>query len=178
MPNTITLTTPQVINSPVKGQTGPKTVQTPQQTVVTPQKVNARTGGTLATSAAKTPLTSKQSQQQANHENEQNAQEWLRSTYELGDVAKDRMDMQELYKLYVTSMSKLKRGGVVSPAFFPKVVKLVFGANTGPVKDQGPPFYTGIRLKPQSGAATAPMQSPKTAPVQRVVVSVGSFFVI
>lgn len=117
--------------------------------MVTPQKVNARTQNPAG--VTRTPLTSKQSQQQAHQENEQNAQEWLRANYEVGEAGKDRVEMQELYKLYVTAMSKLKRGGVVSPAFFPRVVKAVIGAT----KDQGAPFYTGIKAKPQSGSAVA-----------------------
>lgn len=153
--------------------TATQQAQPQQSTVGTPQKVNARTAN--VSSGSKTPLTSKQTQQQANHENEQNAQEWLRSSYEAGDVATDRMDMQELYKLYVTSMSKQKRGGVVSPAFFPKVVKLVFGPTTGPVKDQGPPFYTGIRAKKaNSNSTSTPVKSSasvNTNTPARVVVS-------
>lgn len=140
--------------------------QSPNVVMVTPQKVNARTAH--ISSLSKTPLTSKQTQQQANHENEQNAQEWLRSSYETGvEGNTDRVDMQELYKLYVTSMSKLKRGGVVSPAFFPKVVKLVFGAAVGPVKDQGAPFYTGIRAK----KVAISVKTTTQAILPRVVVS-------
>lgn len=171
---------PQMItNSPVKvAATAPKPT-TPGggqgASVVTPQKVNARAQNP-ASGGARTPLTSKQSQQQAHQENEQNAHEWLRGSYEAGEVGRDRVEMQELYKLYVTAMSKLKRGGVVSPAFFPKVVKAVFGATAGPVKDQGSPFYTGIKARPQPGSAVAvqsvvAQMKPVQVTIPRMVVS-------
>lgn len=172
----VTAPTPQITNSPVKVPLTPKpatnAATTSQVSVVTPQKVNARSGGNIA-AGTKTPLSSKQSQQQAHQENEQNAQEWMRSTYEAGEVGKDRVDMQELYRLYVTAMSKLKRGGVVSPAFFPKVVKAVFGPAPGPIKDQGTPFYTGIRAKlRQTVQEAAPAAvTPAKGPPARVVVS-------
>lgn len=151
----------------------PSTMATPQSNVVTPQKVHARSQN--PSSVTKTPLTSKQSQQQAHQENEHNAHEWLRTSYELGDVAVDRVEMQELYKLYVTSMSKLKRGGVVSPAFFPKVVKAVFGTTTGPIKDQGTPFYSALRVKKVTTAESVPQSSVTKPPVPqstRIVVSI------
>ena len=166
-PNVTIPANPQITNSPVKASAVPvkPPVVMSQASVVTPQKVNVRT--TSATgSTPKPPLTPKQTQQQANHENEQNAQEWLRSSYELGEAGVDRVDMQELYKQYVTSMSKMKRGGVVSPAFFPKVVKLVFGPTPGPIRDQGPPFYTGIR--PKAVAAPSTTSGPKPGQVARV----------
>lgn len=161
-----TSTGPAVVVAPAPLPSTPtKTVATPKAPVVvqqnsssTPQKSNART---VNPSSAAKLLNSKQSQQQAHQENEQNALEWLKSSYESGEVGKDRVDMQELYKLYVTAMSKMKRGGVVSPAFFPKVVKMVFGTTVGPIKDQGTPFYTGIRVKTMTTTAiTTPVKPP------------------
>lgn len=172
-PATVTVapvTPQQIASSPVKSQATPKAASVSQSTVVTPQKVTNARPPNASSGGAKTPLTSKQTQLLANQENEQNAQEWLRTTYEAVEGLKERVDMQELYKFYVTAMSKLKRGGVVSPAFFPKVVKLVFGPSAGPIKDQGPPYYTGIREK-KFGAVTVPARPVKaTAIAPKVVV--------
>lgn len=95
-------------------------------------------------------IAAKHAQQQLIQENEQFAQTWLRATCETSDSLHDKIEQQELYKLYVTSVSKMGRRGVVTPVHFPRCVRSVFGGAVGPTLKESVFSFDGLRLKPKA----------------------------
>ena len=60
-------------------------------------------------------------------ENEHFAQAWLRSAYEvLPANDNSACDANDMYRQYVACCTKLSRKGVIAPAHFPRLVRLVY----------------------------------------------------
>lgn len=93
------------------------------------------------------PVTVKPSQQQILQENDQFAQAWIKATCEASPNKTDRIEQQELYKLYVQGSSKIGRRGIVTPNYFPKCVRAVFGMAVGPINHDSVMYYDGVKLR-------------------------------
>lgn len=100
-------------------------------------------------------VAAKHNQQQSIHENEQFAYAWIKSTIETTPSLSNRIEQQELYKMYITASQKIGRRGILSPIHFPRCVRSVFGGTVGPnqikVDKDGVELvqfqYEGIRVK-------------------------------
>lgn len=137
-------------------------VTTPQRTVITqdtthqpaPQQQPAPPNSMLSPNS----VSAKHAQQQLIQENEQFAYAWLRATVEPAptNIAQNRIEQQELYKLYMQASQKIGRRGVLSPIHFPRCVRTVFGGTVGPnqcrMEQNGMEiiqfYYEGVKLRP------------------------------
>lgn len=111
---------------------------------------------TAAVVSTTLPATVSNQTQQIIPESEQFAVAWLRATFEPVNVT-NRIEQQDLYKMYLTASSKVGRSGVVSPLHFPRCVRSVFGNAVGPntVKlkqsnmETHTMYYESIRIRPK-----------------------------
>lgn len=121
----------------------PQQQHSPRSPKITPVKSAAQ-----VQQQSQAALLNKQTQQQILQENDQFAQAWIRATCEFSPNKTDRVEQQELYKLYVQASSKIGRRGIVTPIYFPKCVRAVFGVNAGPIQHDSVMYYDGVKLRP------------------------------
>lgn len=141
----------------------PPNVTTPQKTVITqqdPSSTPQQQQNPPPPNSMLSPnsVSVKHAQQQLIQENEQFAYAWLRATVEPASttIAQNRIEQQELYKLYMQASQKIGRRGVLSPIHFPRCVRTVFGGTVGPnqcrMEQNGVEiiqfYYEGVKLRP------------------------------
>lgn len=89
-------------------------------------------------------VNTKHTQQQMIQESEQFAYAWLRATIEPVSNLSNRIEQQELYKMYTAASQKIGRRGILSPVHFPRCVRTVFGGTVGP--NQVKADHKGVEL--------------------------------
>lgn len=91
----------------------------------------------------------KQNQHQIIQENEQFANAWLRSNFELSTSLMVKIEEQDLYRMYVNACQKVGRKGAITQHHFPRIVRSVFGGTVGPnpAENSEKPlnYYCGIK---------------------------------
>ncbi|XP_055531162.1 AT-rich interactive domain-containing protein 2 isoform X2 [Wyeomyia smithii] len=116
------------------------------------------------------PITvaAKHAQQQQSQENEQFAYAWLKATFEITSLS-NRIEQNEVYKLYLAANAKIGRKAVVPQAHFPRCMRTVFGGTVGPTQiknDQNGVennfYYEGIKLRPKPSPLGAASQQKGT----------------
>lgn len=138
-----------VLQPPIIRQSTPATatvISTNCQTPIKTESIKLENPATPSTTMAL-----KQSQQQVVQENEQFALAWLRATFEPVMALTSRIEQSDLYKMYNTASSKIGRQSVVTPAHFPRCVRMVFGGTVGPnkikINSVDTMCYEGIRVR-------------------------------
>lgn len=57
---------------------------------------------------------------------------WLNNNFETVDSLQSRIEVNELYKMYIAANQKLKRPSGISPKQLPNLMKIIFGTKIGP----------------------------------------------
>lgn len=57
---------------------------------------------------------------------------WLNNNFEPVDSNQSRIEVKELYKMYIAANQKLNRPSGISPKQLPNLMKIIFGAKIGP----------------------------------------------
>lgn len=139
--------------------------QVQQQVMIrTPDRVAFQSPQKMDTTPSRVDMLVKQNQQQMIQENEQFANAWLRSNFELSTSLMVKIEEGDLYRMYVNACQKVGRKGAITQHHFPRIVRSVFGGTVGPnpAENMEKPlnYYCGI--KPRAAQFNPQQEQPKT----------------
>ncbi|XP_067640762.1 AT-rich interactive domain-containing protein 2 [Eurosta solidaginis] len=133
----------------------PTTMTAESVSLVQQQQQQQHTVPTTTTTPQQSP-NSIQTPKNTALEDEQYALGWLGATFERTAATESHIDQQELYRIYLTHCQKSGKHTFVNHVQFPKLVRLIFSNNAGPVTvrlNDGTSLpglhYVGLRLRAQ-----------------------------
>ncbi|XP_053684959.1 AT-rich interactive domain-containing protein 2 isoform X2 [Sabethes cyaneus] len=156
---------PQIpVNIISRGDIPAAVSRTSSPTLSNSSSVQSHTTGPITVAA-------KHAQQQQSQENEQFAYAWLKATFEITSSLANKIEQNEVYKLYLAANAKIGRKAVVPQAHFPRCMRTVFGGTVGPTQiknDQNSVennfYYEGIKLRPKPSPIAAQQKATTTIP--------------
>ncbi|XP_053684962.1 AT-rich interactive domain-containing protein 2 isoform X5 [Sabethes cyaneus] len=158
---------PQIpVNIISRGDIPAAVSRTSSPTLSNSSSVQSHTTGPITVAA-------KHAQQQQSQENEQFAYAWLKATFEITSSLANKIEQNEVYKLYLAANAKIGRKAVVPQAHFPRCMRTVFGGTVGPTQiknDQNSVennfYYEGIKLRPKPSPIAAQQKATTTKSAQ------------